>query len=206
MNITITKKENRNLLKCVRADGTTVIAELGPGLPYHDLAHYVIERKLRLGGGFFGNIAAGYTVAQLSDKEIIKTLGAETLIAEVVARALQSLSSGACTFEQFSEIVNAELSRWKIAAPVIEQDTISEMLTEFQVLLERYDALNNGQSLELQWLIRVAQEARREAGQELLDAMQRMHDANVPPLTEDKIAEEVKLVCAARKASSEAGR
>ena len=54
--------------------------------------------------------------------------------------------------------------------------------------------LLNGRAIE-----RLIEEAvRREAGKKLLDAMQRVRDANVPPLTEEDIAEEVK---AARKGS-----
>jgi cytochrome P450 len=53
---------------------------------------------------------------------------------------------------------------------------------------------------------RLIEEAvRREAGKKLLDAMQRLREANVPPLTEEEIAEEVKAVRAARKASGAAG-
>jgi hypothetical protein len=53
---------------------------------------------------------------------------------------------------------------------------------------------------------RLIEEAlRRDAGKKLLDAMQRMHDANVPPLTEEEIAAEVKAARAARKGRGEAG-
>jgi hypothetical protein len=151
MQIKITRKEARNLLTCVRKDGTSMTAELGPGLPHHDLAHYVVERKLGLTGGFFGKIAEGYTVAQLSDKDIIKTLGAQTLIAEVVARALQSLSSGACTADQFMELINAELVQWRIPELAIVPSTISEMSVEFRSLVERYSAVKNGEFIELQF-------------------------------------------------------
>jgi hypothetical protein len=49
---------------------------------------------------------------------------------------------------------------------------------------------------------RLIEEAvRREAGKRLLDAMQRLREANVPPLTEEDIAEEVKAARAARKGS-----
>lgn len=41
-----------------------------------------------------------------------------------------------------------------------------------------------------------------QSGTELLDAMQRLRDANVPPLTEKDVAEEVKAVRAAQNASS----
>jgi len=46
---------------------------------------------------------------------------------------------------------------------------------------------------------------RREAGKRLLDAMQRLRTANVPPLTEEEIADEVAAVRAARKATGAAG-
>lgn len=49
---------------------------------------------------------------------------------------------------------------------------------------------------------RLIEEAvRREAGKKLLDAMQRLREANEPPLTEEDIAEEVKAARAARKGS-----
>jgi hypothetical protein len=39
-----------------------------------------------------------------------------------------------------------------------------------------------------------------QAGKWLLDAMQRLRDANVPPLTEEDVAEEVKAARKARRA------
>jgi Xaa-Pro aminopeptidase len=57
--------------------------------------------------------------------------------------------------------------------------------------------LLNGRAIE-----RLIEEAvRREAGKQLLEAMQRLRDANVPPLTEADIDEEVKAARAARKGS-----
>lgn len=53
---------------------------------------------------------------------------------------------------------------------------------------------------------RLIEEAvRREAGKKLLDAMQRLRAANVPALTEEEIAAEVKALRAARKAAGETG-
>jgi post-segregation antitoxin (ccd killing protein) len=57
--------------------------------------------------------------------------------------------------------------------------------------------LLNGRAIE-----RLIEEAvRREAGKKLLEAMQRLRDANVPPLTEEDVDEEVKAARAARKGS-----
>lgn len=56
-------------------------------------------------------------------------------------------------------------------------------------------------------VVRLIEEAvRREAGKKLLDAMQRLRAANVPPLAEEDIAAEVKVTRAARRASGETGR
>ena len=60
--------------------------------------------------------------------------------------------------------------------------------------------------LSVQAVERLIEEAvRREAGKQLLDAMQRLRAANVPPLTEAEIDAEVKAVRAARKAGGAAG-
>lgn len=49
---------------------------------------------------------------------------------------------------------------------------------------------------------RLIEEAvRREAGKKLIEAMQRLRDANVPPLSEEEVAEQVKAARAARKDS-----
>ena len=53
---------------------------------------------------------------------------------------------------------------------------------------------------------RLIEEAvRREAGKKLLDAMQRLHGANVPPMTEEDIAADVKAARAAHKGSQTRG-
>jgi hypothetical protein len=54
---------------------------------------------------------------------------------------------------------------------------------------------------------RLIEEAvRRDAGKKLLDAMQRLRAANVPPLSEEDVIAEVQAARAARRAAGEAGR
>lgn len=45
---TFTKKNDQSQLTCQRADGSIDMANLGPSLPHHDLAHYVAELALRI--------------------------------------------------------------------------------------------------------------------------------------------------------------
>ena len=94
MRINITRKGTRNQLACFRQDGSSATADLGPNLPHHDLAHYVVERRFGLQDGFFAQIARGLTPQQLSDKLVIQSLGPGPYRAEILARALGSLSTG----------------------------------------------------------------------------------------------------------------
>jgi hypothetical protein len=150
MRIRILNKGTRNQLVCEKKDGTSEIADLGPKLPFHDMAHFIVERHLKLNNGFYGNIYNGYSVSQLSDKEIIKTLPLQSTVAEIITRALQSLGTGACTIEQFMELIDAEFKLYSINIPVhLGKQEIMEMLSDYQSLLSQWQKLKEGESLEL---------------------------------------------------------
>jgi hypothetical protein len=152
MQIKITKRNNRNQLTCVRKDGSLVKSDLGPKLPFHDIAHFVVEKTLGLQNGFYGNIKNGYTIEQLSDKQIIKTLGHQTWFAEITTRALQSLSSGACTIEQFAELIETEMKQFSFHYPFkFTEELISKMQNDYKKLLELWDAILEGETLVLEF-------------------------------------------------------
>lgn len=152
MRIRIIKKSGRNTLICTRPDGSYTKAEVGPVLPHHDLAHYVAERQLSLKNGFYGAIATGRSIEELSDKEVIKTLGAESWFAEIVTRALQSHSSGACTTEQFISLVREEMETFRLSVEYqLDEHAILQMADSFKQLLGQWNALPDGESLELVW-------------------------------------------------------
>jgi hypothetical protein len=149
VDIRITKRGSRNVLSFARPDGTTASADIGPGLPHHDLAHFVVERAFDLRDGFFGNIARGYTPAQLSDKNIIQRLGIQPYRAEILARALGSLATGACTPEQFEDLINAELTSIGLSSMRIEPAVRDALLAEFKGHLATYGGLRDGGSMTL---------------------------------------------------------
>lgn len=151
MKIMITRRGRRNQMRCFRSDGSSAFADLGPGLPHHDLAHLVVEREWRLRQGFFGNIAGGYDFAELSDQDLIGTLGPESAQAEVLARALQSVSTGACTAEQFGELVNTELAHWQMPTLPVTPAMVQAAGAQFKILLDRFEALGDGESLQLEF-------------------------------------------------------
>lgn len=151
MKIAVTRKGGRFRLSCYRADGSSTSADVGPGLPHHDLCHFVVERRFGLARGFFGNIASGRTISELGEKEVILSLPPEALKAEILARALGSLATGACRAGQFEELVNTELAQWKIEEMEIAPDEAEALLGELEGLLGQLGALEDGDSLALQF-------------------------------------------------------
>ncbi len=152
MNITFSRKGGRTRLICRRADGTFTSADLGPSLPAHDFAHLIVERTLRLPAGFFANIAKGYSIQQLSDAVTIRSLGADPYAAEILARALGSLATGACTAEQFPELVGTELRQIGLSVPGgVSAESAICMVEELQSFLKRFAELAPGESMELQF-------------------------------------------------------
>ena len=126
-----------------------MVADLGPKLPYHDLAHFVVERTFNLTDGFFGHIARGYSPGQLSDKEVIRSLGREPYRAEILARALGSLDTGACNPDEFESLVNTELAALSLSGMRIAPEVRDAMAVEYRDLAGAYASLPDGESIEL---------------------------------------------------------
>ena len=149
MRIAIHKGGGRHRLVCTRDDGTTTQAETGPGLPAHDLAHYVAERALGLRQGFFGNVAGGRTIAELGDPAVIPTLPPEAWTAETLARALGATATGACRVDQLPALVRAELG--EAALPQLTDALAQTLVDDFATRLAQWRALADGDTLTLDW-------------------------------------------------------
>ncbi len=146
MLISITKSNGRNILLCTRANGSTTRANLGPDFPYHDIAHYVVEQQMGFTKAFYALIAQGHSIDELSTTAMIRSLEREAMVSEVMTRALQSLSSGACRQDQYIDLVSAELQE---DTPAISQQDVTEMYTTFMKLFAKWNALPEGESLTM---------------------------------------------------------
>lgn len=150
MLIRLTKQGSRNKLTCVRADGTFTQVDLGPRLPYHDLAHYVAEKMLKLERGFYGNIRDGFSIEQLSDKDVIRTLEPESMVAEIIARNVQLLGSGTSDAAEFVHLVAEEMQHQRHNSyPELNTGIIDLLKSHYLQLVQEWDALPEGQTLEL---------------------------------------------------------
>lgn len=149
MRVVVHKGDGRHRLVCVRDDGSTTQAETGPGLPAHDLAHFVAERALGLERGFFGNVAGGRSIAELGDPAVIRALEAEAWAAEALARALGATATGGCRADELPALVRAELG--DDALPALDGSVARAMADEFARLLAAWRALPDGAALTLDW-------------------------------------------------------
>ncbi len=148
MRIRITKEHGGHRLICTRRNGTHTQSPVGSCLPYHELAHYVVEQELHLEQGFFGLINEGYTIEQLGGSSIIRTLPAEALMAEVLARKLQGLSNGAVAQSDFIADLEAELHR---RPKGLTDARITRMLGTYVDLLHAWENVPESAGLELRW-------------------------------------------------------
>lgn len=150
MEITITKGENRNTLTCKRKDGTFTSVNLGPNTPIHDIAHYVVEKEFKLKNGFFGMINSGMTIEELSNKEIIRNLGCDTWLSEIMTRNLQALGSGAAKPEQFIALINWEAQNINgLKIPTMNLKRIEKMKSEFDILCKKWNLITENKSLTM---------------------------------------------------------
>ena len=138
---------------CIREDGSFTSADLGPALPFHDIAHFVAEQTFKIENGFYGLISKGYSIDELSDPVVIKKLGFESWLAEILTRGLQTLLSGACTLEQFSWQVTSEIHAMdEKHVPDLNEKIVGEMFQHYKSLIEKWDSLADGETLELHYM------------------------------------------------------
>ncbi|APZ47417.1 hypothetical protein BW723_14485 [Polaribacter reichenbachii] len=150
MEIIITKGKNRSTLSCIRKDGSNTSQNLGPDFPNHDIAHFIVEKEFKLENGFYGKIKSGKTIAELSDKETIKTLGAETWLSEIMARNLQAVGSGAVNIDEYIEIVHWEAKSINgIKVPAMHLSDIKNMKQDFDQLCKDWNAMAENDQLRL---------------------------------------------------------
>ena len=90
------------------------------------------------------------TIEELSDKEIIKNLGSETWLSEIMARNLQSIGSGAVKTEQFIELITWEAESINgIEIPSMNLMDIKKMKADFAQLCKQWNSIPENGELNL---------------------------------------------------------
>ena len=143
----------RDTLVCVRDDGTSIWAQVGPGLAYHDLTHYTIEMVLDCRSAFFGLIAQGWTIGQFTDVDPATgrrpPLPDEAMQIETLVVIFQNASWDGTTNEQILETLAAGCAANGVPPlPLTSEqlDTLRERLLENW---RAWDQTPPGKALEL---------------------------------------------------------
>jgi hypothetical protein len=141
-------------LALVRPDGTReeVDYETRSYLT-HDLLHHAVEAEARLAGGFWGQLAAGKTLAQLGDRTggPMLTPGSEIAAIEQIVGVLSGTVKGRSSselvagFRDFADAVGTPTPAWLTEAFV---DAVRERMRR---LLGHWAATPFGADMELAW-------------------------------------------------------
>jgi hypothetical protein len=110
LRVQMTKRpDGGGVLRCARADGSITWqkqnAHHAPFFALHDLTHFAVEQTLGLGRGFFGLIAEGWDMDDLTGKGTRGPLPGEAAEVEYIVGAFDTERAGATilTAAEFNE-------------------------------------------------------------------------------------------------------
>lgn len=148
-------KDGRPTVTCVRADGTSTTGRLGPGDfgPVHDLTHYAVETTLGLRGGFYGLLAAGWSIPDFEVKGTGRRLADEAIVTECIVGQLTNAVLGGreIAAKDFNWLVGEAVraARPAAVAPTVDDALLRTMRERLAALLARWRVLPPGETLEL---------------------------------------------------------
>lgn len=154
MLIRFSRPKGTPVLTCVRGDGSSTYSKSAHGDFFgpHDLMHYAVETTLGLREGFFGLIAAGWTIEQFAERGAAARLPAEALLAEqIVNLLLQEATFGPAGD---AEALNDMLRR--VVGPQVRAVTDGELATireRFAKSLAEFRALGPGETLDREFTV-----------------------------------------------------
>lgn len=139
-------KHKPDTLTCIRDDSSITWTHIHRGFVQHDFAHYVVETTLGFDNAFFGLVAKGHDIPDFSRPKSERPF---------------EIPSEAIAVEPIVALLQAEL--WEsFPAPLLEKDSaylpanvteaqIESMRAQLRELLRRWDNLEPGESMDLEF-------------------------------------------------------
>ncbi len=147
MRIVWTKlTDERHRLTLVRADGTSESVELETrSTLVHDLVHYALEAEGGFERGFFGTLAHGTSMSELTGAMMTEAPGSELAVVERLVGPFQSLWKGALDPARYVELAGA-------AAPgIVDAAFVARVQERLRALVGRWRATPFRAGMELEW-------------------------------------------------------
>ena len=147
MRIAITKlTSDRHRLAIRRDDGTEEAEELETrSFLLRDLVHYAVEAEAGIEDGFWGLLARGTTMAELSDRTRVFPYGEGIGLAEGLVGPMQSVWHGRLEIARYVE--NAR----PLAPALVDEAFVARVLSRLRGLWGHWRATPFRQAMELTW-------------------------------------------------------
>lgn len=148
MRILMTRTNpDRHRFAIIRNDGSTESVDLEThSMLVHDLVHYAVEMEVPFREGFYGLLAQGKTLSQLSDTTQPWPEGTEIAAAESLVGPLQSMLKNG---DFNADDARAKFEGYRKDPPALE--LLVRIGQRFRSVLGRYKATRFGDTLELEW-------------------------------------------------------
>jgi cytochrome P450 len=144
-------------LSCTRADGSVTWQRQRSGVAQffarHDLTHYAVERVLRHRRGFYGLLADGWDFTDFGDEQPRKAFPPDMDPSELIVGFFDAEHYGrdhwdAAKFNEYAATYYA-LHGVSSAPPLITAEQLARVREVLRDLLEKWDAVEPGDALEL---------------------------------------------------------
>ncbi len=147
MRIALAKlTDDRHRLAIRRDDGSSESVELETrSLLLHDLVHYAVEAEAPIADGFWGLLAAGTTLAELSDRTMTNPVSAGIALAEQLVGPMQSLWNG--RLDPAIYLAHGAA----IAPAVVDAGFVERVRERLRALTGQWRATRFGEAMELSW-------------------------------------------------------
>ena len=158
LRIQIKKEYDKpSTLTCTREDSSTTFSKLQANFEIHDIAHFVVEKHLKLKNAFYGLLAQGY---QIDDFLIPKqkrpealqsqNLPPEALFTEHLVNLLTVDYMQSDTKMDIASMLEGILEGQKLPFPEkLKKQKIVLIQKELSALMSKWDKLTAGNYLEL---------------------------------------------------------
>lgn len=146
-------KHKPDTLTCIRDDGSATWTHLHRGFVQHDFAHYVVETILGFENTFFGLVAKGYDIRDFSEPKAERPfeIPEEAIDTEPIVALLQADLREDLGYSGDSDGIFQD---HRTSLPVdITAEQLKVMRQELRALLERWNDLQLGESMTLQFKI-----------------------------------------------------
>jgi hypothetical protein len=159
----VKRRDGSVVLRMTRGDGSMVWQTLKGShaafFPFHDLTHYAVESVLRLGDGFFGLLAAGWSIEETQGKSARGPLPTNAFFVEAVVGTFDTerASMRRWTAAEFNDSLATHMTSVGRTVPLeLTEEDLGRIRTRRAELFQQWDTLGEGDSLSLPWDVPLA--------------------------------------------------